>query len=185
MNRYDNDFGLKVLKAIPNSMANEVVDLGDRIDFLTLYSTLTSVSHTTRYEDAKEQVQILIDSLEHIAEPDKESLLELYGESNVYFDDFYRNKTITRIEYDAKLYRLKEQAKEVLGFEFEVIDSEGGGEGGAEHVEVVLLEKVTNRYYRMTGTYYSYDGYYMDNDCAMEVEPYEKTITAYRNVGSK
>ena len=61
---------------------------------------------------------------------------------------------------------------------FELIEQEGGGEGGAEECHSVFKWK--DKYYRTEYSYYSYHGYEnvsMDN--IWEVTPKQKTITVY------
>ena len=54
---------------------------------------------------------------------------------------------------------------------------EEGGEGCGEYACVIF--KVGSQIFRKEGYYASYDGYTWDGDFD-EVEPYPKTITAYR-----
>lgn len=60
---------------------------------------------------------------------------------------------------------------------FEVLQQEGGGEGGAENCTTVFTFKGTT--YRVNYKYYSYDGFNFYNDDLREVKPVTKTITVY------
>jgi len=60
---------------------------------------------------------------------------------------------------------------------FEHIQHEGGGEGGAQDCESII--KVDDQYYSITYTYMSYDGFDFDYAEAFKVTPKEKTITVY------
>ena len=61
---------------------------------------------------------------------------------------------------------------------FDIIEQEGGGEGGSEYCYSVFKWK--DKYYSLDYSYYSYDGYsnYSSSNIE-EVFPKEKTITVY------
>lgn len=62
---------------------------------------------------------------------------------------------------------------------YELLDQDGGGEGGSESCSVVF--KLKDKMYRAYYSYYSYEGYdyfgFFDN--MKEVKPVQKTITVY------
>lgn len=64
------------------------------------------------------------------------------------------------------------------------VDGEHGGEGSAEHIWQVWSvtdDEGNKQYFQKTGYYASYDGSNWDGSL-YEVEPFEKTVTAWRNV---
>ena len=70
-----------------------------------------------------------------------------------------------------------------LGITIELVNEEGGGEGGGEYVERVYALKDGDSvlaFVRQTGSYYSNDGIYWDDDLG-QVFPHEVTITEYRD----
>lgn len=67
------------------------------------------------------------------------------------------------------------------GFTFEVVDSEGGYEGGGEYVErVVKMENAEGDFFfvKFTGSYYSCNGTEMDSEFEF-VKPKQVTVTQY------
>ena len=64
-------------------------------------------------------------------------------------------------------------------FNYEVVDGEGGTEGGGEYCYGVIC--VGEEYYKAEWSYYSYSGCDTDymEDTIKEVVPEEKTITVY------
>jgi hypothetical protein len=95
------------------------------------------------------------------------------------------NDEIDLTDLDEIVYRLCENdiSKKVLpyvdGFEFEHIQQEGGGEGGAEYCYGVF--KLNDKYYKAEYSYYSYNGYEFDDICdtLQEVFPVERLVTFY------
>lgn len=75
-----------------------------------------------------------------------------------------------------------EIANLVMDDKLEVVEQEGGGEGGAE--DCVAVFKWKDKYYQVEYSYYSYNGYETDgsNNTVIEVKPVEKTITVYEPV---
>lgn len=68
-------------------------------------------------------------------------------------------------------------------FTMPCVHSEGGGEGEGEYVERVFAVKDGDEalvYFRITGFYSSYNGTDWDDGFSI-VEPYQKTITLYRD----
>lgn len=59
----------------------------------------------------------------------------------------------------------------------EVMQQEGGGEGGAENCFTVL--RVDDNYYKVFYNYYSHEGFCYDYAEVRLVSPKEKTITVY------
>ena len=67
------------------------------------------------------------------------------------------------------------------GFTFELVDSEGGFEGGGEYVERVVKMQNTEGdffFFKFTGSYYSHDGTEMDGEFEF-VKPKQVTVTQY------
>lgn len=62
----------------------------------------------------------------------------------------------------------------------EVIETSGGGEGGAEDCETVL--KIGNRYFSITYSYYSHHGFEFDYGSIYEVKPVEVTVTQFQPI---
>ena len=62
---------------------------------------------------------------------------------------------------------------------YELIESEGGGEGGAEYCYSVF--KLLGKIFRGEYSYYSHDGYHFEDifQTLKEVKPVQKTITVY------
>ena len=60
---------------------------------------------------------------------------------------------------------------------FEHIQHEGGGEGGAQDCESVI--KVDGEFYMITYSYFSYDGFDWRYAEAFKVSPKEKVVTVY------
>jgi len=61
----------------------------------------------------------------------------------------------------------------------EIVETAGGeGEGDSAHI----IFKIRGRHFMKTGYYASFDGFYWDDGRLFEVEPYEKTVTAWREV---
>lgn len=62
------------------------------------------------------------------------------------------------------------------------IDGEHGGEGSGEHIWQVwqIGDGESAQYFMKTGYYMSYDGSNWDGDL-IEVEPFEKTVTDWKN----
>lgn len=61
----------------------------------------------------------------------------------------------------------------------EIVETAGGeGEGDSAHI----IFKIGDRHFMKTGYYASFDGFYWDDGRLFEVEPYEKTVTAWREV---
>ena len=66
----------------------------------------------------------------------------------------------------------------IKGFpDFEFIEQEGGGEGGAEYCYTVFKWKGT--FYKVTYNYYSHHGFDFDCSEIYRVTPKEKTVTVY------
>ena len=59
----------------------------------------------------------------------------------------------------------------------EFVEQDGGGEGGTEYCQTILTWK--NQFYKVTYSYYSYDGFNFGCAEMFKVTPKEKTITVY------
>ncbi len=71
---------------------------------------------------------------------------------------------------------------EPLDYLYEHIETEGGGEGGAEYCYGVF--KLDGKSYKAEWSYYSYEGCNFDEifDTLKEVKPVEKIITVYEPI---
>ena len=80
------------------------------------------------------------------------------------------------LDWSAPREKFKEVCKKL---DFEVVDGEGGTEGGGEYCYGVI--RLGDTYYKAEWAYYSYDGSEYDyiKDTIRKVTPMEKTITVY------
>lgn len=60
---------------------------------------------------------------------------------------------------------------------YEVLEQDGGGEGGSE--SCYLIFKWKEQCYRLSYSYYSYQGYELDHASLMKVTPIQKMMTVY------
>lgn len=81
--------------------------------------------------------------------------------------------------YRDELRKEKNRVISSLGIEYEHLDQDGGGEGGAEYCYGVF--SLNGKIYRADYSYYSYNGYEYDYimGSLREVKPVQKTITVY------
>lgn len=91
-------------------------------------------------------------------------------------------KVFTADEVRPDAYSLTGEGYPFKGYDnIEVVQQEGGGEGGTEWAYSII--RVDDKYYRAEYSYYSYDGYDFYNFWTWEeVEPTQVTITKYEKV---
>lgn len=84
-----------------------------------------------------------------------------------------------RDEYTIKHKTMSEAMREKATFQYEHIEQEGGGEGGAEYCYGIF--KLNDKYYRAEYRYYSYEGHDYEGilNTLQEVKPVTKTVTVY------
>lgn len=84
--------------------------------------------------------------------------------------------------YNAGEYQEMDEDDMVHGLGIECVETEGGYEGGGEYADAVFAvineEGIPLTYFRITGSYNSYDGTEW-SDTVKEVVPREVTITQY------
>lgn len=90
-----------------------------------------------------------------------------------------KNQNLSTSDISDRFHNLKQiiDLGEYLG-EAELVNDEGGGEGGGEYTEKVIYFKSFDTYVKIKGSYYSYDGTTWDDEF-YEVIPQEVVSIEY------